>query len=663
MRYVIVLCFAAWTLALSAVGVATAEPQECCLSLCESSDSFAERKATGWPKIELAQPQAVAMTRPVGAMLERGLARLAEPPYTADWLLADVSRKTFRVFANYSGDVSGRFLELATLTSTPERPQPGTLTEMLKSVAAYQRPDGHFGADFDLTKDINVKDAVWKWAPNPMLWGNARLLVGLVTAAKQFNEPGLLAAAKKLGDFYVNSADQLCTPKRLDEYRASGTYAASYTCCYFPAIEALAMLYKATGDERYLRQAEKIAEHFKHFDALPTDHSHSNLCAYRGILMLYEITGKREYLDRAVKRWTRAVEGGYVWPTGGVGEHWYVNYSKDEGCGESDWLRFNLDLWRLTGETRCLDIAERLLHNQIPANQSANGGFGVREFEGDEKGPIAVLAAHHEAPYCCSFHVPLGLHFLKGYLAAASDQAIYVNLPLSFEAPLRVGGSLWSVKVKTTATSDHAQWKMGIETAPQEAAARPVGILVRAPIWADKIQIVETTGAIRGLKPENGYLKLRDACQGIERFTVTFSAAPVIEGRRFQRIRPKPGQISRLDDVSLVLGPNLLYAPLDRGKGRMTLLASIDENGQIDLLRHGQGNYASVELPGSQATEAQIHQSVASADRVALLPINEAMRHRWSRLAFAHDLVVVPKTSITAAAPTPCVPQGLPSQH
>ena len=310
------------------------------------------------------------------------------------------------------------------------------------------------------------------------------------------------------------------------------------------------MLYRATNDDRYLRVAEKIAEHFKRFDSLPIDHSHSNLCVYRGLLMLYEITGKREYLDSSLGRWKKAVEEGFVWPIGGVGEHWYVNYHEDEGCSESDWLRFNLELWRLTGEPRCLDLVERLLHNQLLANQADNGGFGVREFQSDKQGPFAILAGYHEAPYCCSFHVPLGLHLLKSHLTAGSDQGIYVNLPLSFEASVHAGGSPWRIAVKTTAMPEQGQWKMDIDAAPEGKAAKPIAFWVHAPAWAETIQAFDSTGAIHNLVPRNGYLKLKDACRGKEEFTVTFITGPAIEGRRFKSIRLKPGQISRVDDVS-----------------------------------------------------------------------------------------------------------------
>ena len=175
-----------------------------------------------------------------------------------------------------------------------------------------------------------------------------------------------------------------------------------------------------------------MAEFFTKFDCLPIDHSHGNLCAWRGILDLYEITGNPRTWTRAKAKWDAAVHGGFVWPLGGVGEHWYVSFLGDEGCSESDWLRFNLDLWRFTGKTRYLDVAERLLQNQYATNQCPNGGYGMAHLDGDAAGPVAAIEKIEEWPFCCSFHGPLGLHFLKGYLAAGSERGVIVNFPYRF---------------------------------------------------------------------------------------------------------------------------------------------------------------------------------------------------------------------------------------
>ena len=308
------------------------------------------------------------------------------------------------------------------------------------------------------------------------------LLVGLVTAARQFHDEELLASARRLGDFYVNTAEQLCSPAREADYRSSGTYGDGYTCCYFPAIEGLAMLYRATKDDRYLKQAERMAEFFTKFDCLPIEHSHGNLCAWRGILDLYEITGNRTYLERAKAKWDAAMKGGFVWPLGGVGEHWHVFFHGDEGCSESDWLRFNLDLWRFTGQTRYLDVAERLLENQYATNQCPNGGYGMAHLDGDAAGPVAAIEKIEEWPFCCSFHGPLGLHFLKGYLAAGSERGVIVNFPYDFTAPVKAAGREWLVSVRSKPDYVQGHTRMEIELAPRDKAAAARGTLwVRMP--------------------------------------------------------------------------------------------------------------------------------------------------------------------------------------
>jgi hypothetical protein len=558
--------------------------------------------------------------------------------------MSDVSFKVKRIFTNYSGDVSGRFLELGVLTSPPGRLFPATtLPEAINSIASYQKPDGHFGADVDPTKPLLLL------SPEiTMLWGNARLLVGLVTASVKLNNPELLAAARRLGDYYVNTADQLCSPAREAEYRSSGTYGDGYTCCYFPAIEGLVMLYRATKDERYLRQAERMAKWFLKFDALPIDHSHGNLCTWRGILDLYQVTNKRAYLDEAIAKWDRAISGGFVWAFGGVGEHWYVSSTISEGCSESDWLRFNLNLWRSTGETRFLDMAERLLENQYVSEQTPNGGFGMRQFDVETTGPIATFGAVGEWEFCCSFHGPLGLYFLKSYLATGSNRNIYVNFPLNFTAPVKAGETDWLVSVKSDSIfSSNWEKKMEIEFKPgQTKSKEPVRLLLRIPSWVSEARVGNSSEAA---KVENGYIVLKNDCQKSIKFVVTLKAKLAIEGRGFTSIKADPGKISRFKDVTMVMGSKLLFETPARGPGRSNLLATVDNNGQLDLLRDSDGSFVSVQLTDMNASEKQILLALDSSRKVSLIPWPVLTTRRT---AFAYNLIVVPANLIPKATST-----------
>ena len=77
-------------------------------------------------------------------------------------------------------------------------------------------------------------------------------------------------------------------------------------------------------------------------------------------------------------------------------------------------------------------MAERLLCNQYATNQCNDGGYGARHFEGNAAGPTLATGSVEEWNFCCNFHGPLGLHFLKSYLAAGSERGVFVNFPLDF---------------------------------------------------------------------------------------------------------------------------------------------------------------------------------------------------------------------------------------
>jgi len=599
------------------------------------------RGADPQPPIALADLRDVELGGAPGEALARGIARLAQAPYMVDWLLADVSFGMERIFTNYSGDASGRFIELAALASPRGDPSPAALAPILAAIAKYQKPDGHFGVDVDLSKPL-VKGA----APIPMLWGNARLLVGLVTAARETGDTKLLAAARRLGEFYVASAAELRSSAREAEFRATGTYGDGYTCCYFPAIESLALLYQATKDPRYLDQARRMAAFFEKFDVLPVDHSHGNLCAWRGILMLHELTGERAYLDRARAKWDAAVEGGYVWPIGGVGEHWAIFHPGDEGCSESDWLRFNLDLWRFTGETRYLDMAERLLENQYLGNQCANGGFGWRNFEGDAAGPISTRGTVDEWAFCCSFHGPLGLHFLKAYLAAGSDRALSITFPIAFRARVRACGRTW--RINSAPVPARGSRTIDIDLAPEGDPPRARAALrIRVPSWATSAD-AEIAGLSTEAARDGNWLVIEREFAAGDRIRVRFGEGIAIEGRRFRPIRPEPGRIGRLRDITLLSGPHALFALPSPRAGRPTLLAMIDAEGRVRLPAESDGAFVTVSLPSADAGDAEIASAIASAPAVRLVP--EAQIRTRRRAAFAFDLVLAPAGTLPAGA-------------
>lgn len=577
----------------------------------------------------------------LGQAYQRGVARLGEDPYrSAVYLRSDLTFEVKRPFTNFSGDISGRFLEIASLTSPAGQLQPAVLPELIRAVADYQQADGHFGRPIDWSKPVDdAPDCLdaGKAVRLPVFWGNSRLLVGLLEAYAASGEVKLLKAARRLGDFYVKTADLYLDPARESLFKSTGTYSTAYVTDYFPAIEGLVRLYQVTKDERYLRQAERMAEFFPRFDQLPIDHSHGNLITYHGLLLLYEATGKPELLQGAVDRWTKAVEGGFVWPTGGVGENFRLTSYYDEGCSEADWLRVNLDLWRITGQTRYLDMAERLVCNHYAMNRMANGGYGHHVFTSDDEGPLAMDPKNVEAVWCCTFHGLLGMHMLKSHVVAGSERGIFVNFPLDCDASVRTGKAAWKVAVRRQAESEGTV-TCRVRVEGHEAASEIPHVLVRRPDWAEKVAVRDAAGRAVDAPCEAGYVRLpvRRGAEG--EAAMTFSYATRVEGRRMNRQPLDLSRMTRRRGVVLCAGPQVLLASVDRP--RPVLVLAVGKDGKLVLPRSENGGYRVATVGSVDAAESQVRESLTKGSTLALAPWQQMRRDRGA--AFVFDLILVP---------------------
>jgi hypothetical protein len=576
----------------------------------------------------------------LGDAYSQGVQRLSLPPYDSPvYLRSDISFEINRIFVNFSGDVSGRFIQISSLVSPPGQMTPPALREVLQDIAKYQKPDGHFGREVDWNEQLEFP----KNAPEnsnakmlPIFWGNSRLLVGLLEAWRAFGREECLTAARRIGDFYIATADRFLDPAREPEYRMTGTYAAGYPTDYFPGIEGLVLLNQATRDERYLRQAERMAEFFKRFDTLPIDHSHGNLVSHYGLLLLYETTGKREYLEQTLAQWRKAVEGGFVWPMGGVGERFHISCATDEGCSEADWLRLNLQLWKLTGETRFLEMAERLIWNHYAMNRTANGGYGHHEFVCDDQGPLLMKPAFTEAVWCCTFHGILGLHTLKSYLVAASPKGVFINFPVSAEVPVRRADGRWRVSVDATeATLGKIQCRVRLDALDGQRDAPPV--FLRRPFWATGVAVADGQGHPVSAREEQGYLALSVPPGAPGEVIVSFSGSPRVEDRRMRPVALEHGTLTRQAGVTLWIGPHLLLASAD--KPRPVLIAQVGKDGGLILPA---GNRFP-QVDRLDITEEQIRRAIAAPARLPLAPWESIPRE--ANAAFVFDLIGVGDTT------------------
>jgi hypothetical protein len=491
--------------------------------------------------------------------------RFRLPPFDSlPWLRADLTGEKAgefddadwghvlkRPFKNYSGDISGRFIEIMSMRSREGLPVHPGFRQLLAELPKFQRSGGYFCAsgEIDWQQPIDHPkkghDALGS-RMLPALWGNARLLCGLVEASRAFPDDKAIAkAARALGDFYLTMLPRFNDSQRITEYTAGGTYAAGYVTCWFPAMEGLVKLGVLTGEDKYLKAAAAMAGFHSQFDQLPVDHAHGMLCNHVSLLLFHEAKENPAYLQRVEKRWDDLVQGGYINPAGGILEKCHVRFIRDEGCAIDDWLRLNLALGRITGKARYWSMAERTLNNHLLQNQAAKGGFGHRHILCDEAGVCGFGKNIEESTWCCSFHGELGFIQVRNHLLSRSKGSLTCRFPLDFSA---VEGSGTTTSVIRPGQQPNEILRQHLSLAGQPASV----VRVRQPEWADGVRAVDPTKQSISLVEKDGWFSTSVPVTGVE---FIYEGRVYAENRRCERLNgsPRKGEL-----FVLRYGPKLL---------------------------------------------------------------------------------------------------------
>ena len=400
--------------------------------------------AYAWDAPTLAAPEAARLAGPWAAAQALNAERLGAAPLDkTEFILDDVALKQHRKFAEYSGDISGRWIGAAAFLA-PQYPKPfAAFPEVMAGFPLYQKGDGHFGADQHLP-------AIERKSDMPILWGNGRLLIGLVEVYDRTGDTNALALAKRMGDYFVATDPVYDKPENVRS--VGGGYADGFVTCYFSCVEGIVGLARVTKDKRYLDEAIRIAAlaaTVTNFDGI---HSHGRLCTARGFADLYALTGERRWRDAAERDW-QIFTARHLLPTGGVKEMLETKCVRDEGCAEADWLRLNLSLWRLTGEARYLDAAERSLKNHFIYQQFPNGGSGHRVLHQVGGQPVAFKGLSEEAWWCCGEHWARAMVDVARTALTSTPRGLFINLAIDCDATVVGPGGNWKTALRETGDS------------------------------------------------------------------------------------------------------------------------------------------------------------------------------------------------------------------
>jgi DUF1680 family protein len=466
----------------------------------------------------LTDPARLTVRGELGERLDRATVHLRALDAAEMWRELDAPEEGW----HWGADYPGRWIATMALLGRQKGADYGAAAAARRLIG-YQRPDGSFG-DYSSPHDYK------EW------FGMGRGLVGLLEYHATTADPAALAAAQRLGDYYV------------ERYPVDAPYMNE---CYSTALEGLVLLARLTDDLRFLRTARGMAEAsmvFQHVWQSATlspqgrrapcgGQVHCQLTTARGLLDLHELTGEARYLT-PVKALHDYVCRQTLSIAGGVG--FYFNRPEEnEACADADWLRLNLQLWRLTGEDRFLDLAERTLVNQLPFVQAANGAFCYLRGLQNRSGAAFDV--------CCSHHAPRALWEALQYAVTTEPGALSVNLYLDVDARLTLGNGEVGVTTRTRPENGAIVFSLDLTEPP----GAPFAVRVRVPDWAEQAEL-SVNGRPEGISDPGGSFETERPWHDGDRLELRFpNRVRVVRGHGFGE------QVVHPDEVAVFLGPRL----------------------------------------------------------------------------------------------------------
>jgi DUF1680 family protein len=430
-----------------------------------------------------------------------------DPKITEDFLLAGVTLdpQFSRRFTEFSGDQCGRYLSAFSRIQIPGNPV--NLKDLAGKIIRTQKADGRFGND-QLAFDDPLKLEGNHMA---LLWGNGRLLTGLMDYYAYCKDPAVLHSAAKLGDFLLKTA-QSCTQKEVVErFKTKG--AMGYIC-FTQITDGLVKLYEQTSDKKYLENASAI---YPLLPSLGNQHSHGFLNTLLGVMRLYQVTKDRQHLDYVEKIYRQVVDAPDFLITGGVPEFFDVTGpkpgSRDEGCSEADFIMVSIELWKATGKTEYLERAEYSLYNELMYNQFDSGDFGSHPI--DQNFGFGVATSQGRCWWCCDYHGLQAMLEAKKIIVTATDSRKQVNLYAY--STFKDADLAFTLSKKINSGSSYL---LHIDS----GNSRNKVIALRLPGWAKKTELQLNGKTITGIT-ENGYLLLDRIWKSADQLEIKFDYA------------------------------------------------------------------------------------------------------------------------------------------
>lgn len=231
------------------------------------------------------------------------------------------------------------------------------------------------------------------------------------------------------------------TSGRFKEWRLSSDIG-----CIFMSFDALGQAWEMINKEPLKTQIgeyiDALLDAFRSVDYVGSGlQTHATLTCMRGLMRVYNIKKDPSLLATIVKYFDDYEKYGMT--VNYENRNGFRIPGHTEPCGIVDSYMLACQLWEVTGKRHYLDMSHKIWWNALMRSQRDNGGMGCDTTV--EDGRVKVYDAFYEAFHCCTMRGAEGLGYPVRHAVYEDESSICIPFYFDFDAKLS-GGEEISVR-------------------------------------------------------------------------------------------------------------------------------------------------------------------------------------------------------------------------
>ncbi len=408
----------------------------------------------------------------------------------------------------WAGEHVGKFLHAATWAwrFTGDDRLKTRLDSTVGTLIGTQLANGYLGT-YKESDQFRQGDGLGWDGPVWDVWTHKYCLIGLLTYYSATDHAPALEASRRAADLMY----ELFVTNKSSMRLASAHLGMAATS----VLEPIAVLYRMTGEPRYLEFCQTIVNSWEDESDPETwmyedgcqllssllEHGNvyrtANRKAYEmlsnlvGLLELYRVDPDERYLSACRNAWNDiATRRLYITGTAS----YFEQFTQDdrlppgsavgEGCVTVTWLQLTRHLLELTGEVQYADELERTTYNALLAAQSPHTGevsyftplLGHRDYNGHDVKLTPAIS-------CCSSSIPRGIAMIPTFASGVLNgkPALLQYIPGRHVLPFSSGDGVGQVTLNVSGDYPRTgEFKVEVEI--EQSTRFP--LILRAPDWA-----------------------------------------------------------------------------------------------------------------------------------------------------------------------------------